>query len=115
MIEYLAGREQPMTIRLAGRESSTSNGDDRKVSLGSIPDFTYQGEGYRLDGVVPGSPAAQSGLAKSDIIVAINGVTIHGIRDISKLLKTLKPGQTINIRYLRDGKESETTAALTAK
>jgi S1-C subfamily serine protease len=115
VIEYLAGREQPMTVRLAGSESSTGNGDGRKVSLGSIPDFTYQGEGYRLDGVVPGSPAAQSGLAKSDIIVEINGVTIHGIRDISKLLKTLQPGQTINIRYLRDGKESETEAALTAK
>ncbi|NNJ75925.1 MAG: M20/M25/M40 family metallo-hydrolase [Anderseniella sp.] len=115
VLEYLAGREQPMTARLAGRKSAASNGDDRKVSLGSIPDFTYQGEGYRLDGVVPGSPAAQSGLAKSDIIVAINGVTIHGIRDISKLLKTLQPGQTINIRYLRDGKESETKAALTAK
>ena len=115
VIEYLAGREQPMTIRLAGRESTAGNGEDRKVSLGSIPDFTYQGEGYRLDGVLPGSPAAQSGLAKSDIIVAINGVTIHGIRDISKLLKTLQPGQTIDIRYLRDGKQRETKAALMAK
>jgi hypothetical protein len=115
VIEYLAGREQPMTVRLAGRASSANKGESRKVSLGSIPDFTYQGEGYRLDGVVPGSPAAQAGLAKSDIIVAIDDVAIDGIRDISRVLKSLQPGQTISIRYLRGGERRETRAALKAR
>ncbi|VFN00049.1 MAG: PDZ domain-containing protein [Candidatus Kentron sp. G] len=104
-----------MTVRLDGYKASGGSGGSRKVSLGTIPDFTYQGEGYRLDGVVPGSPAAQAGLARMDIIVAIDETPIRGIRDISNLLKTLKPGQKIRIRYLRDEKQFRIWAELKSK
>lgn len=115
VLEYLAGREEPMTIKLTGHEASGKSSGGRKVSLGSIPDFTYQGEGYRLDGVVPDSPAEQAGLAKMDIIVAINDTDIRGIRDISQVLKTLAPGQEIHIRYLRDGQQRQTQAELKSR
>ena len=114
-LEYLAGREEPMTNQLAVQKTAGKSAGSRKVSLGSIPDFTYQGEGYRLEGVVPGSPAEQAGLTKKDIIVAIDDTPIKGIRDISKILKTLKPGQTIEIRYLRDAKQQQTRAKLKSK
>jgi hypothetical protein len=115
VLEYLAGREEPMTNQLAVGKAFQRAGGSRKVSLGSIPDFSYQGEGYRLEGVVPDSPAAKAGLGKMDIIVAIDDATIKGIRDISKILKSLKPGQTIHIRYLRDGKQQQTKAILKSK
>ncbi|MCW8964419.1 MAG: M20/M25/M40 family metallo-hydrolase [Gammaproteobacteria bacterium] len=115
VLEYLASREQPMTVRITGVKSRGREGVDRKVSLGSVPDFTYQGEGYRLGGVVPGSPAAKAGLSKSDIIIGIDDVKITGIRDISAILKTLEPGHTININYLREGKAHQTQATLVSK
>jgi hypothetical protein len=115
VLEYLAGREASMTYQLAGRETAARSPGSRRVSLGSIPDFTYQGDGYRLEGVVPDSPAAQAGLGKMDIIVAIDETVIKGVRDISQLLKTLKPGQTIRIHYLRDGKQHQTQAQLKSK
>jgi len=115
VLEFLAGREEPMTLQMDGRKDFNRTGGSRKVSLGTIPDFTFQGEGYRLDGVVPGSPAAQAGLGKMDIILAIDDRSISGIRDVSKILKTLKPGQKIHIRYLRDGKQQQTQVELKSR
>ncbi|MCU7843873.1 MAG: M20/M25/M40 family metallo-hydrolase [Candidatus Thiodiazotropha sp. (ex Monitilora ramsayi)] len=115
VLEYLAAREEPMTRQLGGSRASSRTREGRKVSLGTIPDFAYQGEGYRLDGVVPGSPAAQAGLEKMDIIVSIDDRPIKGIRDISTVLKSLKPGQMISIRYLRNGNQHQTQAELKIK
>jgi aminopeptidase N len=115
-LEYLAAREQPLSARFSGAETpAAQSGGQRKVSLGSIPDFTYQGQGYRLDGVVPDSPAERAGLAKGDVIVAIDDTPIGGLRDLSTLLKTLQPGRTIRIRYLRDGQPRSARAQLTGK
>ena len=50
------------------------SGNGRRVSLGTIPDFTYTEGGYRLSGVRPGSPADNAGLQEGDIII----VTIDG-------------------------------------
>ncbi len=104
-----------MTLQLDGHRASGRIDGSRKVSLGSIPDFTYQGEGYRLDGVVPDSPAAQAGLGKMDIIVGIDDRPIKGIRDMSELLKTLEPGQKIHIRFLRDGTQHQIQTELKSR
>ncbi len=116
VLEYLAGRAEPLNGRFSGGQAPAARpGGGRKVSLGSIPDFTYQGEGYRLDGVVPGSPAERAGLAKLDVIVAIDDTRIKGLRDVSAVLKTLEPGQTIDIRYLRDGESHLVRTELAGK
>jgi S1-C subfamily serine protease len=113
VVEYLASREQPLTSHVnAGGQSQAQQGSARRVSLGSIPDFTYQGPGYRLDGVVPESPAQQAGLKKSDIILRIDSVDIQGIRDMSTVLKSLQPGQQILITFMRDGATLKTKAML---
>ncbi|MCK4709256.1 MAG: M20/M25/M40 family metallo-hydrolase, partial [Gammaproteobacteria bacterium] len=63
VIEYLAAREQPLSSNLSPDINGSQTGNrakpatQRKVSLGSIPDFSFDGDGYRLDGVVPNSPA----------------------------------------------------------
>ena len=74
--------------------------------------FTHGGAGYRLDGVVPGSPAERAGLRKADIIIAIDGKPVDGIRGVSALLKTLRAGQTIRITYLRGDEEKQSRASL---
>lgn len=112
VIEYLSSRPEPMTNQLSNRSEQNQARRSRKVSLGSIPDFTFQGEGYRLDGVVPGSPAEQAGLKKQDIILRINEQPIKGLRDVSRVLKLLQPGQTVTIQYQRGDQLHTTTARL---
>ena len=107
-IDYLAERERPLTA--ARRKPPPSVGPslktERKVGLGSIPDFSYGGKGFRLSGVVVGSPAEAAGLKEGDIIVKMNGRVVDGLKDFSDILKTLNPGDKVTIIYLREGKET---------
>ena len=87
----------------------------RKVSLGTIPDFAFQGEGYRLSGVVQGSPADAAGLKEGDIIVRIGKDIIRSLGDLSDSLKALKPGDRIVITFVRGKKERTTETDVVTK
>jgi hypothetical protein len=120
VIDYLSSRKEPMTNTLNNPNSQNNPGappakTHRKVSLGSIPDFGWTGKGYRLDGVVPGSPASIAGLQKGDVIIRIADKVINSLRDVSAVLNTLHAGQTVSVSYLREGKQASTTAILTSK
>jgi S1-C subfamily serine protease len=80
-----------------------------------VPDFAFAGTGVRLSGVTPATAAQQAGLKAGDIIVGLNDAAVDDLREYSKLLKSLQPGDTVNIRFLRDGNEQSVTATLTAR
>jgi len=103
VVDYLSGREEPLTATITG--TSTEPARERKVSLGTIPDFAYTGEGYRLSGVVPGSPAEACGLKEGDVITRIDSDSVNNLKDLSNILKSLTPGSRISITFIRDGKE----------
>ncbi len=112
-VEYLAGRPEPLTgSGAAPANAKASTKTERKVSLGTIPDFAYQGKGFRLSGVVPGSPAEAAGMQEGDVIVKINTVPISGLKEFSDLLKTLKPEDRVSILFLRDGREMKVEAVV---
>jgi S1-C subfamily serine protease len=82
------------------------------VSLGTIPDFAYQGKGFRLSGVMPGSPAEAAGMMEGDVIIKINAVPISGLKDFSDILKTLKPEDRVSIQFLRESTERNVEAVV---
>ena len=106
VIEYLASRKEPLTSKLSvGDRKYNKTKKVRKVSLGTIPDFTYTGDGYRLSGVIPGSPAETSGLIKGDVIFEIAGKTVQSIKDVTEILKSLSPNTKIDITFMRQEKK----------
>jgi C-terminal processing protease CtpA/Prc len=113
VVEYLAGRDSPLTSTLArGERGPMKPGTERKVSLGTIPDFAYAGKGVRLSGVVPGSPAADAGLQEGDVILRVNESGVANLREFSDILKRLKPGDKAAISVERDGTEQSFHATL---
>ena len=107
VIEYLSSREGPLSSTLKpGAVAQTAPTSERKVSLGTIPDFAYSGNGFRISGVVAGSPAEAAGLKEGDVIVKVNASTVAGLKDFSDILKTLKPGDKVLVTFMRDGKKS---------
>ena len=115
-IEYLADRAEPLTSRLEGVQRPTQAAKkERSVSLGTIPDYGYRGQGCRLSGVVPGAPAESCGLLPGDVIVKIDGQRINSLRDFSAVLKSLEPGDTIAITYDRDGQEATVEAKVAGR
>lgn len=115
-VEYLAGSEEPMTATLPDISiSNQQSGKQRKVTLGTVPDFSYQGEGYRLHGVTSGSPAMAAGLIQGDVIIQLNDTAVYGLRNLSNILKTLQPGEIVTIHYRRQGEIVTTQVTLRAK
>ena len=116
VVEYLAGREAPLTkTSKSGGGGGAMPKRGRKVSLGTIPDFSYKGDGFRLSGVVPGSPAEAGGLREGDIIVRIGSDDVHNLRGFSDILKSLDPGDRISLTIQREGKEMIVEAEVTGR
>jgi len=114
---YIADRETPLEVTIKGKHPSTRppDGGGRRVSLGTIPDFAFSEKGCRLTGVVPGSPAETCGLTGGDIIVRMNGEPVDDLRSMSRVLKSLSPGDRVVITFIRDGREMTVDAEVTER
>jgi S1-C subfamily serine protease len=62
--------------------------------------------------LVAGSPAEQAGLKEGDIITAVNGTRIDGTSSVDDVLSQFKPGDTVTLTVLRDGKTIEVELTL---
>jgi hypothetical protein len=72
--------------------------------FGSVPDMSDDVKGVRFTDVRPNSPAAKAGLKAQDILVKFAGKDISNLQDFTYMLRTHKPGQTVEVTVLRDGK-----------
>jgi aminopeptidase N len=114
---YLAERDEPMAFVPPGAEKAAaaappSGGSGRRVSFGSIPDFNYTGEGVRVSGVLPGSPAEKAGIKEGDLLVEFAGVTVEDLRSFSSILKGLTPGDEVDVVYVRGGERHTATVTV---
>lgn len=115
-IEYLAGAGASIAFETKGAATaSPATKKGRAVSLGTIPDFSYRGEGCRITGVAPDSPAEACGLRPGDVIIRVNDKAVRGLRDLSDALKSLSPGEKITVTFLRDGRETTVDAEVAAR
>jgi S1-C subfamily serine protease len=64
------------------------------------------------DAVFPGSPAEEAGLQDGDVITALNGEMIGANADLSMLVLSYGPGDTITLTVLRDGATLELDVTL---
>ncbi len=71
--------------------------------FGSIPDMTDEVKGVRFSDVRPNSPAAKAGLKGQDILVQFAGKEIRNLEDFTYMLRTHKPGETVEVVVLRGG------------
>lgn len=72
------------------------------VTLGVFPDYTWSGNGFRIDGVSSGGAAEAGGLEPGDIIVQMDNVEIEDIYDYMEALAEFSKGETVDVRVNRD-------------
>ncbi len=70
--------------------------------------------GVYINEVMKGSAAEKAGLQKNDVIVAIDGQKITDASSVQAKVGSYHPGDKAVIRYIRDGKERETTVVFQA-
>ena len=68
--------------------------------------------GALITEVVPGSAAEESGLKVDDIIIAVNDETISNATELRNAIGLKGSGESVDIRYIRDGKTRKTEATL---
>jgi len=76
-----------------------------KVTLGVMPDYTFEGEGLRIDGVTDGKPASKAGLIKGDIVIRLGTNSVKNMQDYMKALSMFKKGETTEVEVIRDTKK----------
>jgi serine protease Do len=69
-------------------------------------------KGVEVQDLTKESGAAKAGLKEGDVITKIDDKKIEDPDDLSAAIKAHKPGDKVNITYLRDDKEQKATAEL---
>lgn len=72
-----------------------------KVSLGVMPDYVYDGEGLRIDGVMADRPAQKAGLEKGDVLIQIADLPIKTVQDYMAALGKFNKGDQVVVRAKR--------------
>jgi len=97
---------------------------NHKVTRGSIGIQFRQGlsgavnrvygfkNGVLVQEVQPGGPAEKSGLKPGDIITAIDGRQIKDGDDLVNEIASRRPGSSVRLGYLRDGKQADATVTI---
>jgi putative serine protease PepD len=68
--------------------------------------------GADLAQVLPGAPAAKAGLKPGDVVVKLDGKTISDANGLSSVMSAYKPGDSMKVTYVRDGKTAVVTVIL---
>ncbi len=65
--------------------------------------YLYSSSTYSA--IVNDSPAAKAGLKDKDIVTAVNGVKVGATGSLANLIGEYKPGDTVQLTVIREGKE----------
>lgn len=104
---------RPQFVRAADPEPSA--GPSFSVYLGSIPDYSEEGQGVTLTGVREGSPAEKAGLKAGDVIVEFAGKKIANVYDYTYALRDAKAGVPVAVVVLRKGARVKLTVVPAAR
>ncbi|MCX6833704.1 MAG: PDZ domain-containing protein [candidate division Zixibacteria bacterium] len=102
------------SFALAGSRStawlgvSTQEVDEDLAKTFSLPTE----RGAIINEVVDDSPAERAGLKEDDIIISYDGKVVRDDDDLTDLVSDSRPGDTVSLTIIRDGKEQQIKAEL---
>lgn len=108
------GERKPADPHAAAADSDAAAPPMPKVRMGVVPDYGFTGVGLKLTDVSAGGAAAAAGLKGGDILVKIGDSDVRGIETYMLALGRFKPGDSVEIIYLRDEQRQTATVKLTA-
>ncbi len=76
-----------------------------KVTLGVVPDYAFEGEGMRIDGVTDGKPASKAGLKSGDVVLQLGDYKVTDMTSYMKALSMFKKEDKTYVIVKRDNKE----------
>lgn len=113
VVEYILSIIEKSQMHPEMEFSKTASNQSSKapkfsVTLGVMPDYMYEGEGMRIDGVTEGRPASEAGLQAGDVVIHLGEVKVVDMTSYMKALGQFKKGDKAPITYQRNGKTIST-------
>jgi membrane-associated protease RseP (regulator of RpoE activity) len=84
----------------------------RMVRSGATPTETLPPLGVLVTRVDRSGPAALAGIARGDIIVAINGTLVQDARDLREQLQNYPVGDTVRLTFLRNNAQTNVSVLI---
>ncbi|WP_424961626.1 M20/M25/M40 family metallo-hydrolase [Ekhidna sp.] len=75
------------------------------VTLGVVPDYMFDGEGMRIDGVSEDKPAIRAGIEKGDVVVQLGDSTVTDMMSYMRALSVFKKGDKTTVVIDRGGEK----------
>lgn len=75
------------------------------VTLGIMPDYTFDKGGVRIDGITDGRPAAKAGMAAGDVIVQMGSIPVTNLEAYMQALGAFKKGDQTDVKVKRGNTE----------
>ena len=72
------------------------------VSLGVIPDYLFDGEGMRIDGVSDDRPAQKAGIKKGDVVIQMGDSAVTDMMSYMRALSAFKKGDKTEVKVKRE-------------
>jgi hypothetical protein len=72
-----------------------------KVTMGVMPDYTFDGAGMRIDGVTDNKPAFKAGIEKGDVVKKLGDFEVKDVQGYMKALSNFKKGDSTTVEILR--------------
>lgn len=76
-----------------------------KVTLGIMPDYSFEGKGVSVDGLTDGKPASKAGIKRGDIIIQLGEIKTDDMQTYMKALSKFNKGESTKVKVLRANKE----------
>ncbi len=106
MVQLIAHLDDKGKINFIKTKDDTNEEAPRfKVTLGVIPDYAFDGEGMRIDGISEGRPAAKAGLKAGDIVVAIGENKVLDMTSYMRALGKFNKGDKTVVTVVREKNE----------
>lgn len=90
------------------REAQVGTSARFSVTLGIMPDYSFSGNGVRVDGVSENRPAQKAGMKAGDVITALGEHKVSSVEGYMQALGKFKKGDKTTVTYNRG---SETLSA----
>ena len=100
LIEELDKKEK-LAFSKTKDESRNRKASAFKVTLGVMPDYSFQGEGMRIDGVLEARPAKKAELEGGDVLIQIGDTPVKDIYDYMEGLSKFKQGDKTSVKIKR--------------
>ena len=79
-----------------------------KVVLGVVPDYMFDGKGFRIDGISEDMPAQKAKLQRGDIVVKLGDSTVTDMMSYMRALSVFEKGDEADITVKRGQQTIET-------